>query len=952
MDMSHLPPVPTPIEASEADVEALLTPLEESPLDIEELEDGSAIIHEPHDEEAEQTEFDANLAETLEETVLAELGHELVELVEADKEARKQRDEQYAEGIRRTGLGNDAPGGADFDGASRAVHPMLAKACVDFASRAIKELYPANGPVKTQIIGKSTEDKLDKAERKKTYMNWQLTKQVSENRAAFEQLLSQLPLGGAQYKRWWYDSKLERNRTETVYIDDVFIPYDQADFYTARRVTHRQYIDSQVYQQRIDSGLYRDLALIDPPIGDKSLSSKATDKVEGAEEDDTAYNEEGLREIYMVYADVEVEGDEKADGTAPYIIHVDKASERVLGVFRNWDEDDEKQEKLHWMVEYDFIPWRGGRGIGLAHLIGSLSGAATGALRALLDSAHIKNFPGGLKLKGGRSSGESVQVNATELAEIEVPPGVNDIRQAVMPFPFNEPSQVLFNLLDWMTGQAESVVSVANEKIADSANMPMGTALALIEHGSVNFSAIHSRLHASLAKELEIVHRLNGDYLDDEETIEELGELVVSRDDFTGPMDIIPVSDPNIFSEAQRYAQLQAVMEMKNDPVLGRFFKPEQLVRRALKLLQVPDAEGIANLPKDPEHLDPIEENYNVTQKDSAPLKVYYDQDDVSHLMAHTHFMNSPMFGASPLIAPYAVPALIDHCKDHMMQFYKKHSLAAAESLMVTTPGLTKAEAEAQAVAFADKVMAEILGPMVMPAIQQAYQLSQQLKQQSAPPADPNTRAQVDANKQIAQINSQAQTQVGMAKIQSEEKIKMQEIQQRNNVDQAELQQNAIAAQLAAHSEQMDIVSREREAKMQAALQLMLQEANNTAAQLREEFKANSTQTLMIIQETLKGMIAANAGSPIDIATQVGPALEANSAITGALMSHLKDQEAQNSQDREIMQTMINQTAQDPVTMGISMPPPVLPPPMQPPMPQGMQPPPQGMPPQGPPPQG
>jgi len=528
--------------------------------EVEEQDDGSAVVSLTGDDEddldPEDPDFGENLAESLPQGFLDSLGSEQADLIDSDRRSREPRDKQQADGIRRTGLGADAPGGAAFDGASTAVHPMLAKGCVDFASRAIKELFPSAGPCKTQIVGEADDAKLDKAERKKTYMNWQLTTEIGEQRAEFERLLSQLPLGGSQYKRWWWDAAMGRPRTETVFTDDVFTPYGCSDFYTAYRVTHRQWVARDEYDSRIASGLYRDLHLPNVSQGwsDQSASQTATDKIEGVEEDDAAYNDEGLREVYMSYADLAIDDDPITQGkTAPYILHIENDTQKVLGLYRNWAQDDESMRKKHWMVEYIFIPWRGGPGVGLFHLIGSLSAGGTGALRALLDSAMIQNFPGGLKIKGGRTAGQSIQVNATELAEIDAPAGVDDIRKMVMPFPFAGPSPVLFNLLEWLTQQAEGVISTASEAISQSsANMPVGTALALIEHGSVNFSAIHARCHASLKKELEILHRLDAENMTDEATVEELGSLVVSREDFQGPLDIIPVSDPNVFSEAQR----------------------------------------------------------------------------------------------------------------------------------------------------------------------------------------------------------------------------------------------------------------------------------------------------------------------------------------------------------------------------------------------------------------
>lgn len=732
--------------------------------DVVEQPDGSAIVMEPEEVEYESPEFGVNLAELLPDGFISALGLEQAELIESDRRSREPRDKQQAEGIKRTGLGKDAPGGASFDGAAKAVHPMLAKGCVDFASRAIKELFPATGPCKTQIIGEADDAKIDKAERKKQYMNWQLTTRIQEQRAEFERLLSQLPLGGSQYKRWWWDAELGRPRTETVYIDDVFLPYSQSDFYTSYRVTHRQWVSQAEYASRVASGLYRDIYTSAPNAGwtDQSESKKASDHIEGNEEDDTAYNDEGLREIYMSYVDLSIEEDDIAAGrTAPYILHIENHTQKVLGFYRNWAEADDDYAKKHWMVEYTFIPWRGGPGVGLFHLIGSLSVGGTGALRALLDSAHIQNFPGGLKLKGGRTAGQSIQVNATELAEIDAPAGVDDIRKMVMPFPFNGPSPVLFNLLEWLTQQAEGVISTASEAINQAgSDMPVGTALALIEHGSVNFSAIHARCHASLKKELEILHRLDSENMTDEETVEELGELVVTRQDFQGPMDIIPVSDPNIFSEAQRYAQLQAVMQLSANPAFQPFFKADRLLQRSLRLLQIPSPDEFANLPKDPKRLGALDENYLICSPEPAPLKVYMEQDDVAHLETHLHFLTSPIFGANPLIGTIAFGPMMGHLKDHLMSLYKKHTKGAAGAMEMTALSMgatiTRAQAEAKGCAFADQVMSQLLGPMVMPAMQQAQQLATQFAPK--PPVDPTVQAQIAGQQALAKMNNDAET--------------------------------------------------------------------------------------------------------------------------------------------------------------------------------------------------
>lgn len=893
-----------------------LEPVEE--FEVEELEDGSAIVNETDEDDLdpEDPDFGENLAELLPSGVIESLGTQQAELIESDRVSREPRDKQQAEGIQRTGLGKDAPGGATFSGSSKAVHPMLAKGCVDFASRAIKELFPSTGPCKTQIVGEADDAKLDKAERKKAYMNWQLTTNIGEQRAEFERLLSQLPLGGSQYKRWWWDSELGRPRTETVFIDDVFLPYSQSDFYTSYRVTQRQWVARDEYDSRVSTGLYRDTNTSAPSPGwsNKSLSKVASDKIEGVEEDDTAYNDEGLREIYMSYVDLALDDDPLTDGrTAPYILHIENDTQKVLGLYRNWAHDDDHLRKKHWMVEYTFIPWRGGPGVGLFHLIGSLSSGGTGALRALLDSAHIQNFPGGLKLKGGRTAGQSIQVNATELAEIDAPAGVDDIRKMVMPFPFAGPSPVLFTLLEWLTNQAEGVISTASEAISQgSANMPVGTALALIEHGSVNFSAIHARCHASLKKELEILHRLDAENMTDEETVEDLGSLVVSRQDFQGPMDIIPVSDPNIFSEAQRYAQLQAVMQLSANPAFQRFFKADRLLQRSLRLLQIPSPDDFADLPKDPKRLGPLDENYLVCSAEPGPIKVYEEQDDVAHMETHLNFLVSPMYGTNPMIGSMAFPPLMAHIKDHLMSFYKKHTKGAADAMEAVSPAIgetamPRAQAEAKGAAFADQIMAQILSPMIMPALQQAQQLAGQFAPK--PPVDPTVQAQIAGQQAVAKMNNDAQVAASQAAAQvkaqadaqamqfkSQEQQKALEMKMANDEQdrlfkkwQEETKQDANdrATTMATSIEQHALETQRMLAEFNAA-QLQQREAEAERAEVyRMQLKADNDANMAVLQAFLQQNMQQMTQAQPDIGSFVQPIIADMQSNSAAMLAQL-----------------------------------------------------------------
>jgi hypothetical protein len=433
----------------------------------------------------------------------------------------------------------------------------MAESCVDFAASSARELLPADGIVKAEIKGESDRKRLDVAERKASFMNWQLTEQIPEYRDETEVLLTQLPLGGSQFKKWRYDSEQRRPVCEWVPIDNILLPYATTNFYTSQRVTEVQEITEDVFQQRVEQGIYRDVG--DNYVGEvqqdqQTRSQQANDKIEGKSA--PSKNVDGMRRIYEITCFLRLEDDPETEGRrAPYILTIDESSGDVLALYRNWAYGDEKLTKLDWYVEFKFIPWRGAYAIGLPHLIGGLSAALTGSLRALLDAAHINNSQTMLKLKGGRISGQSDRIEPTQVVEIEGAPGVDDVRKLAMPLPFNQPSNVLYNLLGWLTSAAKGVVTTAEEKIGEAnANTPVGTTQALIEQGAKVFSSIHARLHRSQAKSFQILSRINHWYL--EEMDNQSGVEIEVRD-FAANNDIRPVSDPNIFSETQRLAQAQ-----------------------------------------------------------------------------------------------------------------------------------------------------------------------------------------------------------------------------------------------------------------------------------------------------------------------------------------------------------------------------------------------------------
>lgn len=847
-----------PIE--DRDPEPLKDPAQpESP--IEELEDGSAVVTLGGQELAPPLEgtpedpypgFDDNLAEKIEETKLNAIAVTLLELVSRDKQTRQRRDEQYAEGIRRAGLNPLAKENPAFTSGSTAVHPMLAEGCVDFSARAVKELFPPAGPVRTQIIGEVTDAKLKRAERKRAYMNWQLTKQIPEYRAELERLLTQLPLGGSQYLKIWPDLRYRRPRVEFVPVDEILIPYAVSHFYSSHRVTHQQRLTRAQYEERTASGLYRETPVIEPgPLMDETASQKVSEKIEGKEDD--AYNTDGLRTIYEIYIDFTLDktDDRYAQGElSPYIITVDEFSHRVLAIYRNWDPKNQARQKLDWIVEWCFIPWRGAYGIGLAHLIGSLAAAGTGAIRALLDAAHINNFPGALRLGGTRMTGQNVSIEPGTVASVNAGGTVDDIRKLVMPLPYNPPSTVLFSLLEWITAQGKGVVGTAEERISNATNnTPVGTTLALIEQGSMTYSSIHARLHDSQAKALEILHRIDADLLDDEVTVEELGDLVVKREDFTGPMDVLPVSDPRIFSEAQRLAQLQAVMQLAT--VFPEQYRREKLNERFLQLIALPNYDEVLAAPPDPKELDPISENV-LASTGAQPIKAYEHQDHLSHLQTHVHFMVSPVFGMNPVMAAPALPTLVAHCKEHLLMYYKQHALAASQAAQTmlwsfTGQTVTLEDAMVKGVALADQEMAKELAAIV-PLFLQAAQMAQQVSQPPLPPEHQIKMQEVQLRAQ--QINNENELKKTQLQIETALEAQKQKFDEMQTYMQAQLAQrdSNLAAQVELLKAQIGVAAEQQKNELQNRLTLVMTDAENRTKLLIAEMNNNNTRFLEAVR--------------------------------------------------------------------------------------------------------
>jgi chaperonin GroES len=753
--------------------------------EIEEMEDGSAIVRMSDLKTPDESpDFYTNMAEDLDSWELSKIAIKYIDLIEKDKQAREDRDKQYEEGLRRTGLGHDAPGGASFMGASRVVHPIMAETCIDFSARAIKELFPPDGPVKTKITGEVTDQKVTRAERKRDFMNWQITEQIEEYRDEQEQTLTQTPLGGSQYMKIWRDDQKKRSCVEFLPIDNVYLPYAAGNFYTASRVTEVNDITQEEFEVRVDSGLYIDIDIFrasqDP---EQTKPEKANDKIEGKSSSD---NIDGVRRVFHVYTWMELEEDNFSKGDrAPYILMIDELTTEVVGLYRNWEDGDKTMAKMDWIVEFKFIPWRGAYAIGLPHLIGGISAALTGSLRALLDSAHINTNPTMLKLKGGKMSGQSIVVEPTQVTEIEAAPGIDDIRKVAMPMPFNQPSPVLFQLLGWLTNAAKGVVTTAEEKIADvTSNSPVGTTQALIEQGAAVFSSIHARLHTSQARVFKILARLNRWYLD-EDDIEMARELGVTSEDFEKNDDIIPVSDPHIFAETQRYAQVQALAaRAQANPDLYNRLAVE---KRILKQIKIPDINEVLPDPAEVKQMNPALEN--VAMSLGKPVGAFPGQDHLAHIQVHLDYAKDPMYGSNPIIAPAYIPAMLEHLKQHLtlayldsMDSYTSQALGRPFNILKEQPVLREAQQLLAASSQHFALDSQQMFSGVTPIVQQMMGMMQQLRQMQQP-TDPSVQALVQtqmAETQRKGAYDQARLQLDGAKLVADTAAK----QEKNVADQ------------------------------------------------------------------------------------------------------------------------------------------------------------------------
>ncbi len=787
---------------------------------------------------SETDDFYKNLADDMSEDELDKLATNLIEKIENDKKTLKKRDETYAAGVRNSGASEDPENkGADFQGSNKVVYPIIEEVNLDFSARAIKSLLPNDGLVKTQIIAPDTQEKMQKASAKRTYMNWQLSHQVIEFRSEMEKTISQAGYGGVQYVKIWYDNNWKRPRVQFVSLDKVYLPEDASNFYISWRKTHHIKMPLSDVQAMMRSGIYRDVPLSAGPRPEMTASERATREISGFGNDNDSDNIDEIRGLYESFVNLSLE-DSYADGPeCPYLVVIDDQEQKILAIYRNWDKNDKTKKPIDYLFEFPCLPWTGPYPIGFVHIIRDIAKAMTGSLRALLDSAHINNAPALLKLKGAKMSGQNMQVNLAQILEIDAG-AVDDIKKLFMPLPFNPPNPVLVELMNFMNSTVRNLIGTVSESIPDvNSDAPVGTTLALIEQGEKVFSSIHSRLHHAMQRVLQAIHRLNGIYLDDDRVEEEIGERIVTRADFSGPCDIIPVSDPNIFSEAQRFAQMQAVNQlMQSAPNL---YNGRAVQLRNLQTLRIADPETLLLPSDEPESIDPAQENVMAASK--KPPSVFEDQDHLAHIETHWQTYRDPLMSQVLFSDPASRAIMVSHVIEHMRFLYGtamnrvlSQSAGVDDISQLPQPDdkeVTFQAKQAQAMALVTPSTLAVYQQMVSPFAKdvmmewQKVQQEQQQMQQQQVQQDPAM---------IMATAAQSETQRKAAKDQAEIQIKGKELQL--NVAKEQHDQDVDKAKLAVESQR---VSTEKEknivdvavSKQQTEKDLAInQQDNETAA--------------------------------------------------------------------------------------------------------------------------
>jgi hypothetical protein len=737
-------------------------------IEITPTEDGGVEVDfDPSDQRGENEDFFANLAEEMPERELQRISGELLSEYDANNESRSEWAETYTKGLELLGFTYDERT-QPFRGASGVTHPLLAEAATQFQAQAFNELLPPQGPVKTSIMGKESRQKQEQARRVKTFMNYYITNVMEEYTPDMDQMLFVLPLAGSTFKKTYYDEAMGRIVSRFVPAENLVVPYNTSDLDTCPNITQVVTTSLNDMRKMQVSGFYRDVEVV-PAQKEMSEISEMTDKIGGFEPSNIDYN----CTLLECHVDLDLDGYEDVDDDGeptgikiPYVVTLSLDNGQVLSIRRNYREDDEKKKKIAYFTHYKFLPGFGFYGLGLIHTIGGLSRTATSALRQLIDAGTLSNLPAGFKARGLRISDTDDPLQPGEFRDVDAPGGA--IRDSIMPLPFKGPDQTLFNLLGFVVQAGQRYATITDLKVGDgNQQAPVGTTIAMLEQGTRVMSAVHKRLHYAMRQEFKILARLMSETLPQEYPYTIAGgDETIMATDFDDRVDVIPVSNPNVFSQAQRIVLAQTKMQLAAQA--PDMHNMHEVFRDMYEALGVTDIDRIMKVvPTDePVPLDPAQENINVL--DMLPLRAFEGQDHQSHIMAHMIFGSTPMISAMP---PMAM-ALQKHILEHVR-------IAAQEQAAVQyLQGRQQAgmqPANEQEMLEIEKLTAQL----VAQGMQQLKELSGQMSGEGGP--DPLVQLKEQELQQKAQAD-QMDNQVDMAKLQldqTSQQTRAQQFQQR-----------------------------------------------------------------------------------------------------------------------------------------------------------------------------
>lgn len=648
--------------AGEPDIEIEI----EDPEAVRIRADGLEIEIEPG--EADE-DFYANLAEEIEQGELDTLGSDLLEDIKTDMGSRKEWEDTYKQGLTLLGLKYEERT-EPWNGACGVFHPMITEAVVRFQSETIMETFPAQGPVKTKIIGKQTKEKDEAAQRVKEDMNYELTERMPEFRSEHERMLWNLPATGSAFKKVYYDPSQQRQMSVFVPAEDVIISYGASAIETAERVTHRMYKTKNEIRKLQVAGFYRDVELGDPPRQKNEIQERKDKETGISSLNDDRYI------LYEMHVNLDLDGyEDEEDGeptgiALPYVVTVLEGTGEILAIRRNFYEDDETKQKRNHFVHYVYIPGFGVYGFGLFHLIGGFAKSATSIIRQLVDAGTLSNLPGGLKSRGLRIKGDDTPIAPGEFRDVDV--GSGAIRDNILPLPYKEPSQTLYNLLNTIVDEGRRFAATADMKISDmSAQAPVGTTLALLERMLKVMSAVQARVHYAFKQELKLLAAIIRDYTDDSYDYEpEDGQPRAKASDYN-MVEVIPVSDPNAATMSQRIVQYQAVLQLSQQA--PQVYDIPALHRQMLEVLGIKNVAKLVPSIDDEKPTDPLSENMNMLRL--KPVKAFMYQDHNAHITAHTNLIQDPsiqaMIGQSPM-ATQIMAAAQAHIAEHLAFAYRR----------------------------------------------------------------------------------------------------------------------------------------------------------------------------------------------------------------------------------------------------------------------------------------